>query len=140
MCCVRACVCSPDPQPPNRDGKTPPRPSEGGDGSGIVLPSTGQGETPRPHGQEGAPEPPKLGGVGDPITISDESGDGPRLTCARATDKGVETPQVKGRTPWPIGLHSIEEKKKKDEEERRKEEEGKKRKEEAEQSHLQGQL
>jgi hypothetical protein len=50
--------------------------------------------------------------VGDPITISDEPG---------ATDKGVETPQVEGRIPWPIGLHSVEEKKRNDEEERRKE-------------------
>ena len=38
-------------------------------------------------------------------------------------DKGVKTPQIEGWTPWPIGLHSVEEKKKKDEEEWRKEEE-----------------
>jgi len=45
--------------------------------------------------------------MGDPITISDESGDGLRLTVARTTDKGVETPHVEGRTPWPIGLHFV---------------------------------
>ena len=73
--------------------------------------------------------------MGDPITISDVSGDGPRLTDARATDKGVETPQVEGRTPWPIGLHSVEEKRKKDEEEQRKEE-----KEEQQQHRLQAQV
>jgi len=67
---------------------------------------------PHPQGQEGAPEPPKSGGVGDHITISDESGDGPRSTGARVTDKGVEIPQVEGWTPWPIGPHSIEEAKK----------------------------
>jgi len=69
---------------------------------------------PRPRGQEGAPEPPKSWGVGDPITISDESGDSPRSTGAHVADKGVETPKAEGRTPWPIGLHSVEEKKKKD--------------------------
>ena len=79
---------------------------------------------PRSHGQEGAPESPKSGGVGDSITITDESGDGPRSTDAHATDKGVETSQATGRTPWPIRLHSVEEKKK-DEEEQRKEEEEK---------------
>jgi hypothetical protein len=48
-----------------------------------------------------------LGGEGDPITISDESG-----------VKRVKTPQVEGRTLLPTGLHVIEEeKKKKDEEE-----------------------
>ena len=88
------------------------------------MPSLGQGETARPHGQEGAPEPSKSGGVGDPITFSDESGDGPCSIDAPAMDKGVETPPVGGRTPWPIGLHSIEEKKKKEDEvEQRKEEE-----------------
>jgi hypothetical protein len=46
-------------------------------------------------------------------------------------DETVETPQVKGCTPWPIGLHSVKEEKKKknDEERRRREEEGKKKEE-----------
>ena len=61
-----------------------------------------------------------MGGEGDPITISDESRDSPCLTGDRVADKSVETPQVVGRTPWPIGLHTIdEEKKKKNEEEQR---------------------
>ena len=133
-CHSRAYAGSPEPRRPAGDDKTPLRPSKEGGGSGIILPSPGQGETPHPHDQEGAPKPPKSGGMGDPITISDESGDGLRLTVARTTDKGVETPHVEGRTPWPIGLHFVEEKRKKDEEERRKEEE------EQEQRRLQGQL
>jgi len=72
---VRA--CSPDSRPPAGGDKTPPRPSEGGDVSKSGSLSLGQGETPRPQSREGAPESPKLGGEGDPITISDESGDGP---------------------------------------------------------------
>ncbi|XP_021321306.1 putative uncharacterized protein DDB_G0271606 [Sorghum bicolor] len=52
---------SPDPRPPTGDDKTPPRLSEGGGGSGSVLPSPGQGETTHLQGQEGAPEPPKSG-------------------------------------------------------------------------------
>jgi len=81
-------------------------------------------------------ESPTVGGEGDPITISDEFGDGPRLTGARVLYKRVETPQVKGRMPWPILLHSIEEekkkKKKKNEEEQRKRREDEKKKEEEE--------
>ena len=92
MCHFGSYAGSPDPRPSAGGDKTPPRPSERGDGSGSVLLSPGQGETPRPQGQEGAPEPPKLGGVGDPITISDESEDGTRSTDAHVSDKGVESP------------------------------------------------
>jgi len=72
-----------------------------------------------------------MGEKGDRITISDESRGGPHLSCTRVTDERVETPQVKGRTPWPIGLHSVEEEKKKKnkEEQSRREEEGKKKEE-----------
>jgi len=49
--------------------------------------------------------------VGDSITISDGSG-GDRLS------KEVEASLVAKRTPWPIGLHSVEERRKKEEEER----------------------
>jgi len=77
--------------------------------------------------------------VGDPITISDESGDGPRSIGAHVADNGVETPRVEGRAPWPIGLHSVEEKKKKDDEEWRRREEGGKKEEEETQRRLQGQ-
>ncbi|XP_021315163.1 caldesmon-like [Sorghum bicolor] len=111
--------------------KTPPRPSEG------VSPPPRQGGTPCSQSQEGAPKPPKSGGEGDPITISDEFEDGPRSTGARVTDKGVKTPQVRGRTPWPIGLHSIEEeKKRKNEEEQQKRREEEKKKEEEEGSNV----
>jgi hypothetical protein len=80
-----------------------------------------------------------LGGEDDLITISDESGDGPRSTGDHVADKGIETPQVEGQTPWPTGLRVIkEEKKKKDEEDqmRKKEEEEKKKKEEEEERRL----
>jgi len=36
-------------------------------------------------------------------------------------DEGVETSPVAKRTPWPIGLHSVEEQRKKEEEERERE-------------------
>jgi len=80
--------------------------------------------------------------LGDPITISDESGDGPRSSGARVTDKGVETPQVEGPTPWPIGLHSVEQGKKrknKEEQQKRREEEKMKKEEEGAQRRLQEQ-
>ena len=104
-----------DPRPSTGDDRTLPRPSEEGGGSGVTPPPPGRGETPRHHGQEGAPKPPRSGEMGDPITISDESGDNPRSADVRAMGKGVESPLVVGRTPWPIGLHSIEENRKKDE-------------------------
>jgi len=55
--------------------------------------------------------------VEDPITISDGSG-GDRLSKdARSVDEEVEASPVAKRMPWPIGLHSVEERKKKEEEE-----------------------
>jgi len=77
----------------------------------------------RPRDQEGAPESPKLGGVGDPITICDESGDSPPSMGDRIVDKGAEIPRVEGRTTWPTGLRAVEEKKKKAVEEQRQKEE-----------------
>ena len=65
------------------------------------------------------------------MTISDESGGGPRLTGGRTMGEGVETPQVEGRMAWPIGLHSVEEEKK-----RKNKEEQRKRREEEEQRRL----
>jgi len=111
---------------------------EGGDVSKSVSPPPGQGETPRRQVQEGAPESPKLGGEGDPITISDESRDGLRSTGDHAVDKGTEVPRVEGRTPWPIGLHTIKEdkKKKNEEDQRRRREEEKKKEEEEEEQRL----
>ena len=69
--------------------------------------------------------------MGDPITISDGSGGSPHSPDARTADKEVNAPHVENRTPWPIELHSVEEKRKKDEEERREGEE-----EKEEQHHL----
>jgi len=40
---------------------------------------------------------------------------------ARSMDEEVEASPIAKRTPWPIGLHSVEEKKKKEEEERERE-------------------
>ena len=65
----------------------------------------------------GAPEPPQSRGVGDPITISDGSG-GDRLSKdAHTVDEEVEASPIAKRTPWPIGLHFVEERMKKEEEE-----------------------
>jgi len=69
-----------------------------------------------------------LGGEGDPITISDESGGGSHSTSDHTTDERAEAPRFEGRMPWPIGLHSIEEEKKRkneEEEQRRRREEEK---------------
>jgi len=55
--------------------------------------------------------------MGDPITISDGSGGDRLLKDARTVDEEVEASHVARRTPWPIELHSVEERKKKEEEE-----------------------
>ena len=94
----------------------PARPSDGGDVSGTALTSPRRVETPHLQGQEGAPEPPQSGSMGDPITISDGSGGDPLSKDARTMDKEVEAPPVGKRTPWLIGLHSIEESRKREEE------------------------
>jgi len=84
-------------------------------------PSPKRVEAPRPQEQEGAPEPPRSEVEGDPITISDGSGgDGPSKD-ARPTDEEVEASPIAKRTPWPTGLHSIEEQRKREEEEREQE-------------------
>jgi len=54
--------------------------------------------------------------VGDPITISDGSGGDWLSKDARTMDKEVEASSIAKRTPWPIGLHSVEERRKKEEE------------------------
>jgi len=57
----------------------------------------------------------------EPITISDGSGgDGPSMD-AHPMDEEVEASATARRTPWPIGLHSVEQQKKKEEEERERE-------------------
>ena len=86
------------------------------------LPPPGHDGMPRPQDQEGAPESPKLGGEGDPITISDESGDGPPLSSDRVAAEGTMVPWVMRQA---TGLHAVEEEKKKKvvEEQRKKEEE-----------------
>jgi len=75
--------------------------------------SLGQGEVPHLQGQEGAPGSSELGGEGDPITISDESREGLPSSGDHVVAEGSEIPQVEGRTPWPTGLHTVEEEKKK---------------------------
>jgi len=96
---------------------TPPRTSVGE----TIPPSPRRVEAPRAQEHERAPEPPQSGGVGDPITASDGS-DGDRLLKdARTVDEEVEASPVAKRRPWPIGLHSVEERRKKEEEERERE-------------------
>ena len=54
-----------------------------------------------------------------PITINDRSG-GDRLSKdARTADEEVEVSPVAKWMPWPIELHSVEERRKKEEEERK---------------------
>ena len=121
-CCLWAHTGSSDHRPPTDVERTPPRPSEGGDVSGTAPPSPTRVETPRLQDREGAPEPPRSGGVGDPITISDGSGGVLLSKDARTTNEEVEASPVTKRTPWPIGLHSVEEMRKKEEEEEREQE------------------
>ena len=78
-------------------------------------------ETPRLQEQEVAPEPPRSGVEEDLITISDGSGGDRPSKDARPMDEVVEASPVAKRTPWPIGLHSVEEQRKKGEEERERE-------------------
>jgi len=81
-------------------------------------PSPKRVEAPCSQEQEGAPEPPRSGVEGDPITISDGSGGDRPSKDARPIDEEVEASLVAKRTPWPIGLHSVEEQRKGGEEER----------------------
>ena len=97
-------------------GSSDPRPSTGVEGA-LPRPLVGESappspkriEAPRPQVQQGAPEPPHSGVEEDPIIISDGSGgDGPSKD-ARPMDEEVEASPTMKRTPWPIGLHSVEE-------------------------------
>ena len=129
-----------DPRPPTDVENTPPRPlveetappsprrvetphpqEQEGAPEPPQSPPPKQVETPRLLEQEGAPEPPQSGGMGDPITISDGSGDDwlSREVCSAGEEVG--TSLIGKRTPWPIGLHSVEERRKKEEEERERE-------------------
>ena len=97
-------------------GSSDPRPSTGVEGAlprplvrESAPPSPKRIEAPRPQEHEGAPEPPRSGVKDDPIMISDGSGgDGPSKG-ARPMDEEVETSPTTKRTPWPIGLRSVEE-------------------------------
>jgi len=80
-------------------------------------PSPKRVEAPRPQEQQGVPEPPRSGVEGYHITITDGSGCDRLSKDARSTDENVEVSPVAGWTPWPIGLHSVEERRKKEEEE-----------------------
>ena len=104
---------SSDPRPSTGVESAPPRPLVGE--SSTSLPK--QVEAPRYQGQEGASEPPRSGVEGDTITISDGSdGDRPSKD-SRPMDEEVEASPVVKRTPWPVGLHSVEEQRKRGEEE-----------------------
>ena len=99
-------------RPPTSLESAPPRPES------APSPPT-QAEVPQTQEQEGAPEPPRSGVEGDPITISDTSGGNEMLRDVRPMDEETSTPLVTGRTPWPAGLRALEEQKKKEEEEER---------------------
>ena len=105
------------PQPLTGVESASPRPLVGE----STPPSPKRVEAPRPQEQEGAPEPPRSGVEGDPITISDGFGNDRLSKDARCIDEEVEASPVVKRTPWPIGLHSVEERRKKEEEERERE-------------------
>ena len=72
---------------------------------------------------EGAPEPPRLGVEGEPITISDTSDGNEASGGARPMEEEAWTPNVAGSTPWPAGLRILEEQKKKREEDEQRERE-----------------
>jgi hypothetical protein len=54
--------------------------------------------------------------LSDPIIISDGSGGDLLSREVRVVGKEVEASLVGKRTPWPIGLHSVEDRRKKEEE------------------------
>ena len=115
--CYRVLAGSSDPRPSNGIEGALPRPSVGV----STPPSPKLVEAPRLQEQEGAPKPPRSGVEADPITISDGSGgDGPPRDT-RPMDEEVEASPIARRTPWPIGLHSVEEQRKKEEEEHERE-------------------
>ena len=109
-------------------GSSDPRPSAGAESAPpcplleeSTPPSPKRVKAPHPQEHEGAPEPPRSGVEEDPITISDgSSGDRPSRD-ARPMDEEVEVSPVAKWTPWPIGLHSVEEQRKRGEEERERE-------------------
>ena len=78
-----------------------------------------RGEAPQTQASEGAPESPRLGVEGEPITISDTSDGNEASGGARPMEEETSISHVVGRTPWPAGLRTLEEQKKKEEEERR---------------------
>ena len=79
---------------------------------------TEAGQSASPSRAGGSPEPPRSGDVGDTITISDGSGGDRPSKDTRPMDEELEASPIARRTPWPIGLHFIEERRKKEEEER----------------------
>jgi hypothetical protein len=108
--------------PPSSKRVEIPRPKEQeGAPEPPQSPSSKWVETPRLQEQEDAPEPPQSGGVAHPITISDGSGDDRLSREVRSVGEEVRTSVVGKRTPWPIGLHSVEERRKKEKEDRRQE-------------------
>ena len=80
-------------------------------------------EAPQTQGQEGAPEPPRLGVEADPITISDTSGGNVASRDAHPMKEEASTSLISGRTPGHAGLRALKEQKEKEEEEREQEHE-----------------
>ena len=75
--------------------------------------------TPQIRASEGAPEPPRLGVEGEPITISDTSDGNDASGGVRPMEEEASTPNVAGRTPWPASLRALETQRKMEEEEAR---------------------
>ena len=115
--CYRVLAGSSDPRPSTCIEGALPRSSVGE----SAPPSPRRVEARRLQEQEGVPEPPRSGVEEDPITISDGSdGDGSSKDVHPMDEEVKASPTTK-RTPWPIGLHSVEEQRKKEEEERERE-------------------
>ena len=108
--CFRVLIGSSDPRLSTGVDSAPPRPLMGE----STPPSPKRVEAPRPQEQEGAPEPPRSGVEGVPITIIDGSGGDGLLKDAQSMDEEVEASPIVKRTPWTVGLHFVEEKGKKE--------------------------
>ena len=93
--CFRVLTGFSDPRLPTGAESALPRPLV----RESTPPSPKRVEAPRLQEQEGAPEPPRSGVDGDPITISDGSGGGRPSKDACPMDEGVEASPVVKWTP-----------------------------------------
>ena len=69
----------------------------------------------------GSPRASPVWGRRGSITVSGGSSGARPSKDAHTVDEEVEASPITKRTPWPIGLHSVEERRKKEEEERERE-------------------